>query len=298
MSPEDSVSPAVALNPATAAAWGPFVQAAYDQFRHDPGEPNPASVLNLPAGWRLLRTIQMTDFIGPEHIQQFYGYVAVGGTPPTAVVALRGTVNPIEWWDDLHWDPVAFTPVKNGGNVGKGFMDIYQTFTAMDPVRRLVTASVTESTFAGEIAQACIDGLEAQLTPSTASLGTTLPVVFAGHSLGGALGTLLVADLAANTPVHPSAYTFASPRVGDASFAARYGALSGVSWRIYNQADVVPYFPKDPFDNYQHVNTGYAINSIGKAHWSLVCAHELNTYVHVLNPAIPLNADCQKHGLF
>src|SRR5260370_37288631 len=58
-----------------------------------------------------------------------------------------------------------------------------------------------------------------------------------------ASSTLLVADLTANTPLKPQAWTFASPRVGDAIFAARYGGLSTVSWRIYNQVDVVPYFP-------------------------------------------------------
>ena len=100
-----------------------------------------------------------------------------------------------------------------------------------------------------------------------------LPIVVTGHSLGGALATLLVTDLTANTPLKPQAWTFASPNVGDAAFAARYGALSTVSWRIYNQVDVVPYFPVDIFDHYQPVTTGYAINSLGKAKWNLGCAH-------------------------
>jgi len=117
--------------------------------------------------------------------------------------------------------------------------------------------------------------------------------VVCGHSLGGALATLLVADLTANTPLKPQAWTFASPRVGDAIFAARYGGLSTVSWRIYNQVDVVPYFPIDASDNYQPVTAGYAINSLGKARWSLGCAHALNTYLHVLSPAtVPLDSAC------
>ena len=44
------------------------------------------------------------------------------------------------------------------------------------------------------------------------------------------------------------------------AIAARYGALSTVSWRIYNQVDVVPYFPMDVSNSYQPVTTGYAIN--------------------------------------
>ena len=82
--------------------------------------------------------------------------------------------------------------------------------------------------------------------------------------------------------------------MGDAAFAGRYGGLSGVSWRIYNQVDIVPYFPMDPSDNYQAVTAGYAINSLSKAHWSLVCAHALNTYLHLLSPAtVPLDPGCR-----
>ena len=42
------------------------------------------------------------------------------------------------------------------------------------------------------------------------------------------------------------------------------------------------------------VTTGYAINSLGKAKWSLSCAHSLNTYMHVLSPAtVPLDQACR-----
>ena len=68
-------------------------------------------------------------------------------------------------------------------------------------------------------------------------------MVVTGHSLGGVLATLLVTDLAANTRLWPQALTFASPEVGDAVFAARYAGLATVSWRIYNQADIIPYLP-------------------------------------------------------
>ena len=142
-------------------------------------------------------------------------------------------------------------------------------------------------TFAADVAHAVADGLAADLGPG-------LPTVVCGHSLGGALATLLVADVAANTPLKPQAWTFASPRVGDATFAARYGGLSTVSWRIYNQLDIVPYFPVDASDNYQPVTAGYAINSLRHARWSLGCCHALNTYLHVLSAAtVPLNPACR-----
>jgi triacylglycerol lipase len=276
--------PADTMNPATAVIWGPFIQAAYDQYASDPGQANPAVIKNMPAGYTLVRTIQMSDFLGAGQSRVFYGFVAVGGDPKTAVVALRGTATTTEWWDDLHWDLVPFTQVRNGGKVAQGFLDIYNTFGTMTPGQQQSTAP---GTFATEVAQAAADGLAADIDPAA------LPMVVSGHSLGGALATLLVADLAANTPLKPQAWTFASPRVGDSIFAARYGGLSAVSWRIYNQVDVVPYFPVDAADNYQPVTAGYAINSLGKAKWSLGCAHALNTYLHTLSAAtVPLNPAC------
>ncbi len=277
--------PADTMNPATAVTWGPFIQAAEAQYTSDPSEVNPATITKMPAGYTLVRTIQMTDFAGPAQSRVFYGFVAVGGDPRTAVVAFRGTATDMEWWDDFHWDLVPFTQVTNGGKVAEGFYDIYNTFGTMTPGQQQSTPA--PATFADDVAKAATEGLATQVDPAD------LPVVVTGHSLGGALATLLVADLTANTALKPQAWTFASPKTGDAVFAARYGALSTVSWRIYNQVDVVPYFPVDISDNYQAVTTGYAINSLGKAKWSLSCAHSMNTYMHVLSPTtVPLDAAC------
>ena len=277
--------PTAIMNPATAVTWGPFIQAAEAQYASDPSQVNPATITNMPAGYTLVRTIQMTDFFGPVRSRVFYGYVAVGGDPQTAVVALRGTATTLEWWDDFHWDLVPFTQVADGGKVAQGFYDIYNTFGTMTPGQQ---QSRPAASFAADVAQAVTEGLAAEVDPAG------LPIVVTGHSLGGALATLLVADLTANTPLKPQAWTFASPSVGDAAFAARYGALSTVSWRIYNQADVVPYFPADIFDHYQPVTTGYAINSLGKAKWNLGCAHALNTYLHLLSPGtVPLDPACR-----
>jgi triacylglycerol lipase len=273
------------MNPATAVTWGSFIQAAYDQYVSDPGQVNPATVTNMPAGYTLTRTIQMTDPFGPVQDRVFYGFVAVGGAPTTAVVALRGTATAIEWWNDFQWDPVPFNQVPNGGNVAQGFHDIYNTFGTMTPGQQQSTPA--PATFAADVAQAVSEGLAAGVDPAG------LPIVVTGHSLGGALATLLVADLAANTTLKPQAWTFASPNVGDAAFATRYGALTTVSWRIYNQIDIVPYFPPGILDHYQPVTTGYAINSFGKAKLNLGCDHALNTYLHVLSPAtVPLAPAC------
>jgi triacylglycerol lipase len=277
--------PTDTMNPLTAVTWGPFIQAAEAQYSSDPGQLSPATITKMPAGYTLVRTIQMTDFFATDQSRVFYGYVAVGGDPTTAVVALRGTETNMEWWDDFHWDLVPFAPVTDGGKVASGFYDIYASIGTMAPGQQASTSA--PGTVAADVAQAATSGLAAGLDPAD------LPMVVTGHSLGGALATMLVADLTANRALKPQAWTFASPRTGDATFAARYGALSTVSWRIYNQVDVVPYFPVDVTDSYQALNTGYAINSLGKAKWSLSCAHSLNTYMHVLSPTtVPLDPAC------
>jgi triacylglycerol lipase len=272
------------MNPATAVTYGPFIQAAEAQYSSDPSQVSPATITNMPAGYTLVRTIQMTDSFGSEQSRVFYGYVAVGGHPTTAVVALRGTESTMEWWDDFHWDLVPFTQIPSGGKVAQGFYDIYDSIGTMAPGQEGTSAP---SPVAADVAQAATSGPAAGIDPGS------LPLVVTGHSLGGALATLLVTDLNATTALAPQAWTFASPQVGDATFAARYAGLSTVSWRIYNQVDVVPYFPIDISDSYQPVATGYAINSLGKAKWSLSCAHSLNTYMHVLSPAtVPIDQAC------
>jgi hypothetical protein len=62
------------MNPVTAVTWGPFIQAAYDQFASDPGQVNPVMIKNMPAGYTLVRTIQMSDFFGfEERLLRFRG---------------------------------------------------------------------------------------------------------------------------------------------------------------------------------------------------------------------------------
>jgi len=72
------------MNPATAVTWGPFVQAAFDQFASAPGQVNPAAITNMSAGYTLVRTIQMNDSFGPVQSR------AVPGHQPQQRANLRG----------------------------------------------------------------------------------------------------------------------------------------------------------------------------------------------------------------
>ncbi|MDE0349430.1 MAG: lipase family protein [Gammaproteobacteria bacterium] len=68
-----------------------------------------------------------------------------------------------------------------------------------------------------------------------------------GHSLGGALATLLVATLIENGIDVKGLYTYGAPRVGDGEFAKwlngklRYRC----NYRVVNEGDVVPHLPSE-----------------------------------------------------
>lgn len=127
------------LDPTSAVVLGPFIEATYAQLRAHPGTANPATIA-LPAGYTPVRTIQMRDFLIGQGTSLFYGYLASG--PDLQVIALRGTVTPTEWFDDLHWHPTPFTPVPNAGNVVDGFFDIYRTMTTAAPGGPASTAGI------------------------------------------------------------------------------------------------------------------------------------------------------------
>ena len=277
------------MDPASAVTWGPFVQAAYDQYVSDPGESNPSAIKNMPSGYTLERTIQMSDFIGPATSRVFYGFVAVGGNPATAVVALRGTATKVEWWDDLHWNLVPFTRVSNGGRSRRAST---ASITPLAPVSRPSKAVRRHRTRS----RATSHTQPLKDSPSTSI--RRCPSWSAGHSLGGALATLLVADTGREHTAQAAsvdirlAPTWAMPPSPPAT-ALSVPCPGGSTTRSTSSRTS----RSTSSDNYQPVTTGYAINSLKNAKWSLGCCHALNTYLHVLSPTtVTLNPPCQHAG--
>jgi hypothetical protein len=84
-----------------------------------------------------------------------------------------------------------------------------------------------------------------------------------GHSVGGALATLLALDLAANAAApfnEPTVYTYASPRTGDATFVSTYNHVVPNTFRIANRLDLVPKLPLPPL--YDHVLGLFELNPV------------------------------------
>lgn len=270
------------LSPTVAANYGSFIRAAYSMFK--PGVVNPPPSNDFPTGYKLIATIQMSDFFGECITREFYGFVAYSETDDEVVIAVRGTDSLTEWWDDFHVSLVPFTLVANGGLVAEGFFDIYKTFGLMRP-----GAPKTKSVASTSFAQDLLNILEQHTKISNVAQSS---FVITGHSLGGALVTLMTVEVAAQSGVKPTVYTFASPRVGNPQFVQLFNSCTSQSWRIYNQYDIVPTLPPK-FLGYQSVKVEYELIPTG-VRPTLGCEHELTTYLFLLDPTnyhLPLS--CQ-----
>jgi predicted lipase len=200
-----------------------------------------------------------------------------------AVIAIRGTEGTLEWVHDAEFLLVPCPFLPGAGNTEDGFTAMYKS---------METDVVPGS-------------------PSVASALATLPfkqpvtsLSICGHSLGGALATLLALDVAANLKFpDPVAYTYASPRVGDPLFAATYNQIVKNSFRIANRLDLVPKLPLPPA--YEHVDELYELNPIQLlplppkilVNPTLACEHSLNSYLHLLSRLVgtilPLDPQCK-----
>jgi Lipase (class 3) len=214
------------------------------------------------------------------------GLICQQDTTGDVVVAIRGTQGIWEWIHDINFFLVPCPFLAAGGHTEDGFTDMYQS------LRTDVAGGST--TFVEEIGNLAF--------PQPVRLVTAC-----GHSLGGALATLLALDLTANGKApfnQPAVYTYGSPRTGDSSFAATYNQAVMNSYRIANRLDIVPQLPPSPL--YQHVAAPDELTPIQLlplppkvlVEESLPCEHSLNTYLYLLSlqsggPVIPLDAACQ-----
>ena len=128
-------------------------------------------------------------------------------------------------------------------------------------------------------------------------------VTVCGHSLGGALATLLTLDVGLNTSCRaPTAYTYASPRTGDHTFAGTYNAVIPASYRIANRQDLVPKLPPILPLPYEHVNTQYELNPPPDGiNPTIGCMHHLTTYLWLMSKlagigGYSLDQDCKFAG--
>lgn len=141
--------------------------------------------------------------------------------PDFAVLAFRGSDDLRAWTANVNILPASW---RGGGEVHRGF------------------AAALEVVWAD---------VEAALS------GVAGPLLFTGHSLGGALATL-----AASLRPEAQLYSYGAPRVGDRDFRTAMAGRSGTARRYVNHRDIVCRVPPAPF-GYRHVGTPFVIDRDG-----------------------------------
>jgi triacylglycerol lipase len=234
------------FDPKAASFYGQFVQATYSMYSADPSNLEPKASGDFPAGFHLVAWIQ--DLILDSTALQFYGFVAQSAHNANQfVVAIRGTSNWVEFWHNLN--ALGMTPFKtrNCGMVADGFARIYDTLQVVEcpPAGQAAAAVRRLAPPAGSFAQqvsALVRRRQTQGTPREMGadpFSQSASVEITGHSLGAALATLYATESECTGQIaNPMLCTFASPLVGDATFASVFNGLKLTSWRVDNAVDL------------------------------------------------------------
>lgn len=233
--------------------------------------------------------------IGYKFVQQLYGDDLATDVDPHAgevvsfgflaispakeiVAAIRGTDTILEWIHDASFLMVPSPIAGAQGLTEDGFTAVYRSLRIGRP-----NGSMSSK-----------DSIQSYL-----HTGDAATVTVCGHSLGGALATLLTLDVALNTSCRtPVGYTYASPRTGDHLFAAFYNAAISASYRVVNRQDLVPQLPAIVPLTYEHVNTMYElVPAWNEVQPTIPCMHHLTTYLFLMAklagaPGFPLDKDC------
>jgi hypothetical protein len=271
-----------------AIALGQLVNAAYAKA---PDDLTNAAGQALSAGSRtytVVTTIYANDLatdMNPSrgNDQVSIGFVCQADGTGDVVIAIRGTEGINEWIQDAKFLLVPCPFLAGSGQTDDGFTAMYNS------LRTGVSAG----------------------SPTVVNALATLPfpqpvttVTICGHSLGGALVTLLGLDVAANTAfTHPTVYSYASPRTGDPSFVSTFNQVVKNSFRIANRLDLVPHLPFPP--DYDHVNEAFELNPVQLLplppkillKFTPGCEHAINSYLYLLSvvsggPVVPLDPTC------
>lgn len=272
-----------------AIRFGQLVNATYAT---SPGDLTNKAGQALSAGgadYTVVTTIYANDLAtdmnpGRVDVEVSIGLICQEVETGDVAIAIRGTEGTLEWIHDAEFLQVPCPFLAGAGHTEDGFTDMYLSLrTAPDPGAPAVVKALATLPFSKPVGA----------------------VTICGHSLGGALATLLALDVAANTTfTDPAVYTYASPRTGDSLFASTFDQVVKNSYRVANRLDVVPALPP-PID-YEHVLTRYDLNPIRLVplppkvlvKYSVLCEHSLATYLYLLSlqsggPVLPLEPACK-----
>ena len=273
-----------------AIAYGQLVNAAYDVF---------AGKAPVTPGYDVVARIYANDLATDASRQRgepvaivVMGLILQAQKSDDLVIAIRGTEGIKEWAQDAKFLKKPFTRVAGAGETEDGFTDVYDSMRVGQDAR-----AATVAKWLGE---------HPWRQPATS-------LTICGHSLGGAIATLLALDVAANAEAafrNPMVYTYASPRTGDEQFFAKYNQLVATTNRLVDNPDLVPKLPSDP--PYKHVCDAIEMDSFTlippriRLQPNPLCWHIMSSYLFLMSlelggPEIPPEAECAPgeivHGL-
>ena len=176
------------------------------------------------------------------------------------ITGYAGRAQVIRWSYPVYWGFVLTAPshhllVLRGTQRGHEWL---QTLRA----RQVVTAEVPEFDFPGSIHHGFATiyaRLSKPVIQAARNLDPTRPLFVAGHSLGSPLATLAALDIARKIPAlqpYLRLYSYAGPRLGDPTFAEAFSRIIPNSYRIVNQADLVPTLPPTRTGQITYVHMG------------------------------------------
>ena len=171
-----------------------------------------------------------------KEIPVYLGFVL--SSPENNIIVFRGTQTRVEWINNFTARQKDFTEPNSGqyfGKIHEGFIRNY--LRIVQPIPR-------------EVAQ---------------TLDPNIPCYITGHSLGASLAILAALDIALNVPQlreQIQLYTYASPRVGDPTFATLHAKQVPNSYRVVNLADAIPLMPPtQAVGTYVHVGQEWSFLS-------------------------------------
>jgi len=277
------------LNVMNAIEFGQLVNLIYATPPNDLTNASGQAVSAGGIGYTVATTIYANDLAtdmnpGRAAADVSIGLICQADQTGDVVIAIRGTEGILEWIHDAEFLQVPCPFLAGAGQTEDGFTAMYES---------LRTGPASNS-------PTVVNALAKPQFPHPVN-----SVTICGHSLGGALATLLALDVAANTVfTEPAVYSYGSPRTGDSLFANTYDQVVKNSYRIANRLDIVTALP--PPVDYEHVLNPYELNPIQfvplppkvLVKSTLTCEHSLATYLYLLSlqsggPVIPLASSCQ-----
>ncbi len=239
---------------------------------------DPLEYITAPPGTRYVDYWDGQDVFdgNPIHELVLFGLIfEYTDDPGRFIFAFRGTKGIAEWIDDLKVAHASFKPetsapqppVPANACVEDGFDEIYRSMQAT----------------------------------LFAKLGALQPkqLEITGHSLGSALATLFTLDVVLSRPDQQYvSENFASPRVGDAHWAAYYDSLTTgkgqPTTRVVNTKDLVPKVPPRVL-GYKHI--GQALDICFEKPTGILpdfgLRHSADNYQLVLQKKLGVTCDCR-----